>query len=162
MYASLCVALSGLITILVGVTLSHHRGYLSDTVLCDIMVISFVMCYTLFYTVVEPLRAAIKAVYVCFALHPEALSQTFPLVFHRLGRIASEQSIWSFLLQSQSLQNEFRTAQRIVIFDRTSNDKNWKDVVTIVLITPREVLCYWVLERSLILGRTKMNEESSR
>ncbi len=93
MCASLCVALSGFITIVVGVTLSHHRGFLSDTVLCDVMVISFLMCYTIFFTVVEPLRAAIKAVYICFAQHPEALSQAFPLVFHRLSRIASEQSI---------------------------------------------------------------------
>jgi uncharacterized membrane protein YozB (DUF420 family) len=90
MCASLCFAVSGIIVVIVGVTLSHHRGYLSDTVLCDTMVISFLMSYVILFTTMEPLRASIKALYVCFAQYPASLSQAFPLVYHRLVRISEE------------------------------------------------------------------------
>ena len=39
-------------------------------------------------TALEPCRAAAGAAYVVFAEAPEAVSQTFPLVFHRWDRIA--------------------------------------------------------------------------
>jgi hypothetical protein len=40
----------------------------------------------------EPLRAAIKASYIAFAQNPRCLSQSFPLIYHRLCRL-SESSI---------------------------------------------------------------------
>ena len=48
------------------------------------------MCYLILSTLIEPLRASIKAVYVSFAQHPESFSLAFPLVFHRLSRISNE------------------------------------------------------------------------
>ena len=48
------------------------------------------MCYLILSTLIEPLRASIKAVYVSFAQHPESFSQAFPLVFHRLSLISNE------------------------------------------------------------------------
>jgi len=41
----------------------------SDVVICETMIISYIMCYTILFTVMEPLRASITAVYVCFARH---------------------------------------------------------------------------------------------
>jgi hypothetical protein len=41
----------------------------------------------------EPLRASIKAVYVCFAQHPQSLSQAFPLIYHRLSRISQANTV---------------------------------------------------------------------
>jgi hypothetical protein len=52
------------------------------------ILLSFYLSYTLLFTVMEPLRAAIKAFYVSFAQHPQSLSQAFPLLYHRLSRLA--------------------------------------------------------------------------
>jgi len=56
------------------------------------VLLSFILDYTLIFTVMEPLRAAIKAVYVSFAQHPQSLSQAFPLIFHRLSRLSESQA----------------------------------------------------------------------
>jgi hypothetical protein len=82
-----------MIVIFVGFILSHHRKAsslpsLHDTAVCEIMLLSFILSYTIVFTVLEPLRASIKTVYVCFAQHPQSLSQAFPLIFHRLTRLS--------------------------------------------------------------------------
>jgi hypothetical protein len=60
----------------------------SDSAIVLDMLLAFVFCYTLIFTVMEPLRASIKAVYVSFAQHPQSLSQAYPLIFHRLSRMS--------------------------------------------------------------------------
>lgn len=52
------------------------------------MFLSFLLCFTLVQTVMEPLRAAVKAAYVAFAQNPHCLSHTYPLLYHRLNRMA--------------------------------------------------------------------------
>ena len=54
----------------------------------ETMLLAYVICYTILFTVLEPLRAAIKAVYVCFAETPVSLSRAFPLIYQRLSRIS--------------------------------------------------------------------------
>jgi hypothetical protein len=89
MCASVCASISGFIVIIVGTIVSHRRPEnLSDEAIVQSMLLAFVLCYTLLFTVMEPLRASIKAIYVCFAEHPQSLSQAFPLIFHRLSRSA--------------------------------------------------------------------------
>ena len=89
MCASVCASISGLIVIIVGTIVSQRRPEnLADEAIVQSMLLAFVFCYTLLFTVMEPLRASIKAIYVCFAEHPQSLSQAFPLIFHRLSRIS--------------------------------------------------------------------------
>ena len=52
------------------------------------MLLAFILSYTLLFTVMEPLRAAIKAVYVAFAQNPRSLSHAYPLIYHRLTRLS--------------------------------------------------------------------------
>jgi hypothetical protein len=52
------------------------------------MLLAFILSYTLLFTVMEPLRAAIKAVYVAYAQHPRSLSHAYPLIYHRLTRLS--------------------------------------------------------------------------
>lgn len=91
---SACVggSISGLIVIFTGAVLIHQRNRnspdVSDAAILLDMLMAFIFCYTLIFTVMEPLRAAIKAVYVSFAQHPEALSQAYPLIYHRLSRMS--------------------------------------------------------------------------
>jgi hypothetical protein len=93
-HMSACVggSISGLIVIFTGAVLVHQRNRnspsVSDSAVVFDMVLAFYFCYTLIFTVMEPLRASIKAVYVCFAQHPESLSQAFPLIYHRLTRMS--------------------------------------------------------------------------
>jgi hypothetical protein len=93
-HISACVggSVSGIIILFTGSVLVHQRNRndpnVADSAVALDMVIAFFFCYTLIFTVMEPLRASIKAVYVCFAQHPEALSQAFPLIFHRLSRMS--------------------------------------------------------------------------
>ena len=90
MCACLCGSIAGMIIIFFGLILDHHQiaDHLSDKTVVQSMLLAFVLCYVMLFTVMEPLRAAIKAIYVCFAQHPESLSQAFPLIFHRLTRIS--------------------------------------------------------------------------
>jgi hypothetical protein len=91
---SACVggSISGVIVIFTGSVLVHQRNRnspdVSDSAIVLDMVLAFVFCYTLIFTVMEPLRASIKAVYVSFAQHPQSLSQAYPLIFHRLSRMS--------------------------------------------------------------------------
>ena len=93
-HMSACVggSISGVIILFTGAILIHQRNHyesnVPDTSVALDMLLAFFLCYTLIFTVMEPLRASIKAVYVCFAQHPEALSQAFPLIFHRLSRMS--------------------------------------------------------------------------
>ncbi|VEU33620.1 unnamed protein product [Pseudo-nitzschia multistriata] len=93
-HMSSCVggSVSGIIILFTGPILVHQRNRFDpevpDSAVALDMVIAFFFCYTLIFTVMEPLRASIKAVYVCFAQHPEALSQAFPLIYHRLTRMS--------------------------------------------------------------------------
>lgn len=74
----------------VGLILSRYRtaDKLNDVAVVESMLLAFILCYSLLFTVIEPLRASIKAIYVSFAQHPHSLSQSFPLIFHRLSRIS--------------------------------------------------------------------------
>ncbi|KAG7368003.1 plasma-membrane choline transporter family protein [Nitzschia inconspicua] len=93
-HMSACVggSVSGLIVLLTGAVLTHQRNrnasHAPDSAIVLDMLMAFYFCYTLIFTVMEPLRASIKAVYVCFAQHPDSLSQAFPLIFHRLTRMS--------------------------------------------------------------------------
>lgn len=78
----ICNSLGGAITsALVLVTTSKSRSEM-DTVLL------LLLCYTLVQSVMEPLRAAVKAVYVAFAHNPHCLQHAYPLLYHRLNRMA--------------------------------------------------------------------------
>jgi hypothetical protein len=83
-------SISGVIVIFTGFLITRNKSALnvSDLAIAENMLLTFVFCYTLIFTVMEPLRASIKATYVCFAEHPRGLSQAFPLIFHRLSRIS--------------------------------------------------------------------------
>lgn len=91
---SACVggSISGIIIIFTGSVLVHQRNRnapdVPDSAVVVDMLLAFVFCYTLIFTVMEPLRASIKAVYVSFGQHPQSLSQSFPLIFHRLSRMS--------------------------------------------------------------------------
>lgn len=83
---------SGIIVILTGHVLLQQRKNasepVSDVQILENMLLAFVLSYTMIFTVMEPLRASIKAVYVSFAQHPRGLSQAFPLIYHRLTRLS--------------------------------------------------------------------------
>jgi hypothetical protein len=85
-------SISGIIVIFTGYVLLHQRETsneeISDWEVVENMLLAFIISYTLIFTVMEPLRASIKAVYVSFAQHPRSLSQAFPLIFHRLSRLS--------------------------------------------------------------------------
>jgi hypothetical protein len=93
-HMSACVGgtISGVIVIFTGAVLVHQRNRsfqdIHDATIVLDMLLAFFFCYTLIFTVMEPLRAGIKAVYVCFADHPQSLSQSYPLIFHRLSRMS--------------------------------------------------------------------------
>lgn len=78
--------------IFTGYVLLHQRKTaieeITDLEVVENMLLAFILSYTLIFTVMEPLRASIKAVYVSFAQHPRSLSQAFPLIFHRLSRLS--------------------------------------------------------------------------
>ena len=88
--ACVCGSISGVIVILVGLVLVDHHASnnLTDATIVQNLLLTFIMSYCLIFTVLEPLRAAIKAIYVCFAQHPQSMSQAFPLIYHRLTRIS--------------------------------------------------------------------------
>lgn len=85
-------SVSGMIVVMTGAVLARQRNRSSpdvpDSAVILDMLLSFFFCYTLIFTVMEPLRASIKAVYVSFAQHPESLSAAFPLIYHRLTRMS--------------------------------------------------------------------------
>lgn len=93
-HMSACVggSISGVVIIFTGLVLTHQRNRnspdVNDAAVIMDMLLAFIFCYTLIYTVMEPLRASIKAVYVSFAQHPQSLSQAYPLIFHRLSRMS--------------------------------------------------------------------------
>jgi len=84
-------AISGIIVIIAGTLLQHQRkrADISDSEDLVNMLAAFLLCYTLLFTVMEPMRASIKAVYVSFAQQPESLSRAFPLIYHRLQRLTT-------------------------------------------------------------------------
>jgi hypothetical protein len=93
-HMSSCVGgtVAGVVVIFTGAVLVHQRNrnhpQISDSAVFLDMLLAFIFCYTLIFTVMEPLRASIKAVYVSFAQHPRALSQSYPLIYHRLSRMS--------------------------------------------------------------------------
>jgi len=89
MCSSISKSVSGLVVIFVGQSLASSNT--DHMIVCEIMVVSFIMCYTVIYTMMEPLQASIKAVYICFAHNQQSLSQAFPLLYHRLDRLSREQ-----------------------------------------------------------------------
>lgn len=91
MCASVGGAVAGLIVLLTGSLAAHQKRppAVTDWHMAENLLVAFVLAYTLIMTVMEPLRAAIKASYVAFAQHPQSLSQAFPLIYHRLTRLSS-------------------------------------------------------------------------
>ena len=93
-HMSACVggSISGLIVIFTGgvLILQRNRNFpdVADSAVLVDMLMAFIFCYTLIFTVMEPLRASIKAIYVSFAEYPQALSQAYPLIYHRLSRMS--------------------------------------------------------------------------
>ena len=93
-HMSSCVggSISGVIVIFTGSVLVHQRNRnapdVKDAAVVIDMLLAFIFCYTLIFTVMEPCRASIKGVYVSFGQHPQSLSQSFPLIFHRLSRMS--------------------------------------------------------------------------
>ena len=88
---------SGLIVLFFGMLLVTHRNTFSSDPLADISVLevllfSYILCHTIILTVLEPLRSAVKAVYVCFAEYPASLRNAFPLIYQRLSRISEGSS----------------------------------------------------------------------
>mmetsp|Transcript_20205 Transcript_20205/g.22580 ORF Transcript_20205/g.22580 Transcript_20205/m.22580 type:complete len:711 (-) Transcript_20205:201-2333(-) len=90
MCACVSGSISGIIVLLFGLYLDNKRqsDSLTDITIVQSSLLSFILCYSILFTVMEPLRASIKAIYVCFAQHPQSLSHTYPLIFHRLNRIS--------------------------------------------------------------------------
>jgi len=96
MCSSLGHLVAGSIVLFFGALLVAHRNTfasaLSDASLLETLLLAYVSCYTMLFTALEPLRAAIKAVYVCFAEHPASLGQAFPLIYQRLRRMSESSS----------------------------------------------------------------------
>ncbi len=88
MCSSISKSISGIIVIFIGHAYAS-AGY-DHLIIYEIMVTSFIMCYTLIYTMMEPLQASIKALYICFAQNHLTLSLAFPIVYNRLERMTSE------------------------------------------------------------------------
>ena len=63
---------------------------MDDFARCDVLLASFVAAYTIIYLSLEPLQAAVNAVYVKFAEDPQSLSHCFPIIHHRLSRITED------------------------------------------------------------------------
>jgi hypothetical protein len=84
--------ISGLIVLLTGHFAQRQRMTgefpATDWDVVKNMLLAFILSYTLLFTVMEPLRAAIKAVYVAYAQHPRSLSHAYPLIYHRLTRLS--------------------------------------------------------------------------
>ncbi len=93
MCSSISKSIAGIVVIYVWPFLPTDSDKKTDITICEIMVMTFVMCYVLIYTMMEPLRASIKAVYVCFAQNHQSLSQAFPILYHRLDRMSNERNM---------------------------------------------------------------------
>lgn len=72
---------------------SNNINVVSDSNICEIMIVSYYMCYVLLFAMMEPMRASIKAIYVSFASFPQTLNHTYPLVYHRLTRISRDNGV---------------------------------------------------------------------
>lgn len=97
MCSSVCHLASGLVAMFFGLILAIHQETFASTPLADaslfkILLVAYILCHTILCTATEPLRSAIKAVFVCFAEHPLSLSQAFPLIYQRLSRISEASS----------------------------------------------------------------------
>lgn len=91
MCTSIAASITGVIVLLSSWLLVHQKkSYpeVTDWHVIQNMLLSFILSYTLIFTVMEPLRAAIKAVYVSFAQQPRCLAQAYPLIYHRLTRLS--------------------------------------------------------------------------
>jgi len=51
-------------------------------------IIPYFLAYTIMLTILEPFRASVKALYVCFAQQPQPLAKPFPIIHHRLCRLS--------------------------------------------------------------------------
>ena len=90
MCTSISKATSIILVSLIGHSLSLRQSELENETISQIMMVTYVMCYLILKTAMEPLNACIKAVYVSFAQHPHSFSQAFPLLYHRLNRMCNE------------------------------------------------------------------------
>ena len=78
--------------VVAGWILTHQRRHaaipLTDEEILERMILVYWNAFSMFLTVLEPLRASIKALFVCFAYHPMSLSHAYPLIYRRLKRIS--------------------------------------------------------------------------
>lgn len=88
MCASISKSLAGLIVIFIGQ--SHPNSNENRSVIFEAIVVIYIMCYVLVYTMMEPLQSSIRALYVCFTQNEEILKQAFPLVYSRLNRTRNQ------------------------------------------------------------------------
>jgi hypothetical protein len=87
--ANVSTSICGGLVLIMGLILNYHRSDgMTDVEVLKSMLLSFLLSYSLVFTAMEPLRASINAIYVCFAQTPRSLCSTFPLIFHRLTRLS--------------------------------------------------------------------------
>jgi uncharacterized membrane protein len=88
MCASISKSLAGLIVIFMGQSFAKSNE--NHTLIFEALVVTYIMCYILVYTMMEPLQSSIRALYVCFIQNEEVLNQVFPLVYSRLNRVRNQ------------------------------------------------------------------------
>ncbi|GMI06655.1 hypothetical protein TrVE_jg922 [Triparma verrucosa] len=89
--SSACVSVAGTITIVVaGLTMITGRGLATDHQIAAVLLMCYTISYVMTFTTLELLRMGVKAVFVAYAENPAALSQKFPIVFHRFSRKIEE------------------------------------------------------------------------
>jgi len=91
---SCCTTIAGCITLFMcGLLLAAGVGDCNNHQVAAILLICFVQTYVVLFTVLEGVRASVKAIYVCYAESPAALSQEYPTIFHRLARVVEEHDL---------------------------------------------------------------------
>jgi len=89
--SSCCVTIAGTITMSFGgIVLLTGSGKASDHQIAAMLLINFAVCYMTLFSILEGLRAGVKSIYICFAEHPAAISQRYPIIFHRFSRKIEE------------------------------------------------------------------------
>lgn len=89
--SSFCVTISGTLTMAFGgIALVTGTGNANDHQIAVVLLITFAVGYMMLFTVLEGLRAGVKCIYICFAENPTAMSQAFPIIFHRFSRKIEE------------------------------------------------------------------------
>ena len=92
--SSCCITIAGSVTMAFGgIVILTGAGEASDHQIAAMLLINFAVCYMTLFSILEGLRAGVKSIYICFAEHPAAISQKFPIIFHRFSRKIEENSL---------------------------------------------------------------------